>query len=51
MVPAALTLSGVLSDAGTVVTAFGGLVTIAAGLMLGIFGVRFLLSQLRRARS
>lgn len=50
MVPATLTLSSVLTDAGIVVTAFGGLVTIVAGLMLGIFGVRFLIGQLASAR-
>lgn len=49
MVPAGLTLSSILTDAGTVVTQFAGLITLVAGLAIGVWGVRFLIGRVKSA--
>lgn len=51
MVPSAtVNAAGLLGAAGTVVTEFGSLVLLVAALALGIWGVRFLVAQIRGAR-
>ena len=50
MVPATMTVNSVLSGGGTVVTEYAGLILLVAGLGFGIFGVKFLIGQIRAAR-
>ena len=50
MVPAGLTIAALLADATSVVTEYAGLITLVAGLGFGIFGVKFLIGQIRAAR-
>ena len=49
MVPAGLTLSGILTDAATVVSEFDGLILLVAGLAIGVWGVRFLIGRIKSA--
>lgn len=50
MIPAGLSISGLMTDAGSVVTEFGPLILLVGGLGLGIWGVGFLANMLRKAR-
>jgi hypothetical protein len=45
-----MTVAPLLAGAGEVVTAFDTLVILVAGLVLGIFAVKFLISNIKRAR-
>ena len=49
MVPASVTLTSTLANASTVVTEFGGLVLLIAGLAIGVWGVRFLIGRIKSA--
>lgn len=48
MIPATLTVSAMLTSAQTVVTSFGGLIVLAAGLAIGIWAVRFTIKRVKR---
>lgn len=48
MIPATLTVSAMLGYAQTVVTSFGGLILLVAGLAFGIWAAKFTLSRVRR---
>jgi len=50
MVPVGLTLGAMLGDAATVVAEFDTLIILVGGLTLGIFAVKFLISNIKRAR-
>jgi len=50
MLPAAVTLSGILTDAGTVVSEFDTVIVIVLGMAFGIWGVKFLIARLKGAR-
>jgi len=50
MVPAGLTISALFADATTVVTEFGAAILLVAGLGLGIWGVKFIIALVKRAR-
>jgi len=45
-----MTVGPLLSGAAEVVTPFGSLILLVAGLSLGIFAVKFLISNIKRAR-
>ncbi len=49
MLPATVTVSSVLGQAGNVVSEFDTLIVIVVGLALGFTVVRFLISKLRKA--
>lgn len=49
MVPAGLTLTAILTNASTVVSEFDGLILLVAGLAIGVWGVRFLISRVKSA--
>jgi len=48
MIPAGLTISALLVDAQSVVTEFDGLILLVAGLAIGVWAVRFILSRVKR---
>jgi len=48
--PAGLTISGLLTSAGTVVTEFGDLIVLVAGIGLGFFVVNWVIGKVRAAR-
>lgn len=50
MVPTGLTLTQLFTDASSVVTEFSGLILLVGGLALGVWGVRFLIGMIKRAR-
>jgi hypothetical protein len=50
MVPASVTITSTIAAATGVVTEFSGLILLVAGLAVGIWGVRFLIGQIRSAR-
>ena len=49
MLPVTLTLAALLTSAGTVVTQFADVITLVAGLAVGVFVVRFVIHQIRAA--
>lgn len=51
MIPATLTLAGLLTAAATVVAEFEELIVLVAGLAMGVFVVRFIIGQVRKARA
>lgn len=48
---ASMTPVGILAEGATVVNAFGPLVVLVASLALGVFVVRFIVGQVRKARA
>lgn len=50
MLPAGLTLTSILTDAGTVSSQFGTVIQIVVGMAVGVFVVKFVIAQLKRAR-
>ena len=50
MVPVGLTLGGILTSAGVVVGEFSTLITLVAGFAVGVWGVKFLIRQVKAAR-
>lgn len=50
MVPAGLTIAALFLGATSVVTEFSGLILLVCGLALGIWGVRFVIGLVRRAK-
>jgi len=50
MLPGAVTLSGILTDAATVVSEFDTVIVIVLGMAFGIWGVKFLIGRLKGAR-
>lgn len=50
MLPAGLTISALMTDAGTVVAQFGTLITLVAGLGIGFFVVGWIISKVKTAR-
>lgn len=50
MLPAAVTLTSILTDAASVVTEFDTVITIVLGMSFGIWGVKFLIGRLKGAR-
>lgn len=49
MIPATLTLDSMLVDAGSVVSAFGAVIALVAGLSIGWAVVNWVVRKLRRA--
>jgi ABC-type microcin C transport system permease subunit YejE len=49
MVPDGLTISSMLTNAGVFVTAYSSLIIIVVGVMLGVFGVWFVVDLVRAA--
>jgi hypothetical protein len=45
-----MTIGPLLTSAAEVVSPFGSLIVLVAGLTLGIFAVKFLISNIKRAR-
>lgn len=45
-----MTLSGVMADASSVSLEFGDVIAIVAAFAIGIFVVKFVIAQLKRAR-
>jgi len=50
MVPASVTTTALIGVAGDTVTEFGAAVLLVAGLALGIWGVKFIIRLVKRAR-
>lgn len=49
MVPTGLTLTAIFTSATEVVTQFQSLILLIAGLAIGVWGVRFLISRVKSA--
>jgi len=50
MLPAGLTIAGLLASAATVVSEFDGLITLVVGLSLGFFVVSWIISKAKAAK-
>lgn len=51
MIPATLTLAGLLTGAATVVAEFEELIVLVSALGIGVFVVRFIIGQVRKSRA
>lgn len=51
MVPAGLTIPALFTSAALVVTEFQGLILLVVGIGIGVWAVRFVISQVKRARA
>lgn len=49
MVPVGLTITGLLTDAATVVSEFDGLILLVTAFIVGVWAVRFIPSAIRKA--
>lgn len=48
---ASMTPAAILVEGATVVSAFGGLILLVSALGIGVFVVRFIVGQVRKARA